>query len=74
MQLSHAKLEDLLLCAGAQLFCFKKLSQKLRNGLDIAVELDGAAVSDSSCIIVERKQQFRHMEVFDLIEKIKALK
>lgn len=59
---------------GAQIFCIKKLSQKRDNGVVIAVELDGAACSDMSCNIVERKQEFRHKDVLGLITKIKALK
>lgn len=76
MQLWHATLQDLLLCAGAQLFCFKKLSLKTGNGVkvEVEVELDGVACSDTSCNIVERKHQFTHKEVLELICKVSALK
>lgn len=68
MHLWHATLR-----AGAQLFCYKKLSQKTGK-TTVGVELDGVACSDTSCIIVERKQQFRHKEVLEYIEEIDTLK
>jgi hypothetical protein len=40
--------------AGAKRFCFKKLSKGT-----FAVELDGAAYSDNTVVVVECKQQFR---------------
>jgi len=44
---------------GAKLFCFKQVSWGTR-GVQVAVELDGAAYSDSSFIVVERKQELTY--------------
>ena len=53
-------------CAGAQIFCIKEVAK--------AVELDGAAYSDVSVVIVERKQTFRYSDVEDYVAKLEKLK
>ena len=69
----HATLHDLLLCAGAQIFGFKTLSdidKKVRN----AVRLGGVACSDTSCVLVQPMQQFGRDEVVQVIAIINTLK
>ena len=53
-------------CAVAQIFCIKEVAK--------AVELDGAAYSDVSVVIVERKQTFRYSDVEDYVAKLEKLK
>lgn len=52
--------------AGAEIYCIKKVAK--------TVELDGAATSDASAIIVERKQTFRYRDVEEFVTKIEKLK
>lgn len=53
-------------CSGARVFCIKEVAK--------AVELDGAACSDVSAIVVERKQTFRYTDLVNFVAKLAKLK
>ena len=59
----------------AKRFCFKELkSSKKHSAVQIAIEIDGMAYSDSSVVLVERKPGITMEYIEGLDEKRTALR
>jgi hypothetical protein len=60
------KSHHVTVCSGARVFCIKEVAK--------AVELDGAAYSDVSAIVVECKQTLRYSDLESFVVKLTKLK